>query len=168
MKQFRHFLLLALLASTIISCKKDEDPAPATKADMLAAHNWRIEAITVSPPIAFENEDGSTTVVSNLYSQFFGVCVQDDIYSFKKNNQYTVEDAGTSCGGDKIRFAGSWIISSDETAIFLTGGGLTTYLTGDSENWTITELTDSTLKATLIISGETTDYTVTYTFSAIQ
>ncbi|MDJ1484412.1 hypothetical protein QNI16_28195 [Cytophagaceae bacterium YF14B1] len=168
MRQFRQLFLLAILALTVFACSKDDDPAPKTKADVLAAHSWRITGLTVNPPLPFENDDETTTAISDLYNQYFGACVRDDIFNFRSDGTYTVEDVGTSCNGDKIRTYGSWIMSSDETAVVLTGGGLVSYLTQDVENWNITALNDDTLTATTMIYTESTAYTVTYTFTVVK
>lgn len=168
MKNLQRLLLLTFLASVAFSCNREEDPAPRTKTDILTAKSWRIESLTVTPPLPFENDDETITAISDLYNQVFGACLRDDIISFRKDGQrYTVEDMGTSCGGDKIRGFGTWVFSSDESAILLTGGAFVSLLTGSAESWNVTELTDTSLVVTTIIAGERTNYTATYRFTAL-
>ncbi|MDJ1472087.1 hypothetical protein [Xanthocytophaga flava] len=168
MRQFRQLFLLAILALTVFACSKDDDPKPQTNADLLVAHSWRLTALSSDKPIPFVDEDDTTVItpISDLYNQYFPPCMRDDVFSFTSDGKYTIDDVGTSCGGDKISVFGTWFMSGDKDALVLTGGGYISYFTQNIENWTITELNSTSFKATTYLSSSTTAYTITYTFTA--
>lgn len=160
MKRFRLTLLMIAFLGVFSACNKDDDAAPATKADILAGKTWKRSASTISP--AFQLQNGE--VVSDLYT-FFGSCYQDDFVRFTRNpNTYIQEEGPTTCDptDPQVTDTGSWLLNSDETTLVLSS------TTGRQSSYKLEELTATTLKYSFAtrFQGSNQVYTFTETYTA--
>ncbi|MDJ1495083.1 hypothetical protein QNI19_19245 [Cytophagaceae bacterium DM2B3-1] len=175
MRQFRQLFLLAILALTVFACNKDDDPSPSTKADLLASKKWKIQSLTINNPLVLDTVNGQPVAPTDWYNSILGDCEKDDIISFRNdgNKVYTAEDVGTHCPGSTTAIwqIGSWVLSSDETEIYLSNGFIASYYIGYfygisvSETWKITKLDNSKLEVTFPIGD---GRAFTYTFIAVE
>jgi len=174
MKTLRPVLLLLVLAFVLNACKKDKDPAPPTKTDLLTAKTWKLTAWTVDQPIQLDSAGTSVipTDIYNYLSQRQGNCVLDNTIKFNKDKSYTVEQGATKCDPiqDQVYASGTWLFSSDENTVALTitspvdTDKLTDFdvLRLQATNYSIVELTATTFKYTYSLGS----YTFTETLTA--
>jgi hypothetical protein len=134
-------LILSILALTLIlifACKKDEE---LTKTDLLCSQPWILTSSTFSPPYPIEDFGA----IADYYA-ILAPCRKDDIWSFKKNGDYTLEDGVSKCDplDPTVLDFGTWIFNSDET-VLTTNNGI--YFT----EYSILELTKQTLQVRTMI-----------------
>ncbi len=150
---------LLALSLTFTSCKKDkkEDPAPVakTKTELITGKNWKVTAATIDPAIDLF---GTGTPTTNLYAQLED-CNKDDLIRFDTPNAYKEDEGGTKCDAtDPQTITGTWVFSADETKV------TTNTASGGSTTFNITELTETTLKGTVVENfGGPVNYTLTIT-----
>ncbi|MCU0352262.1 MAG: hypothetical protein MUD08_00765 [Cytophagales bacterium] len=173
MKQLRHLFLLTVLAVAAFSCNRDDDdPAPQVDPKVrLLARTWRTTAWTINPPLPQQNG----TPITNVYAAV-PACLQDDIYIFQTDFSYSIEEGATKCNPQidpQVFVKGTWSFSLDQGTLVLTNNPLEldNPLRGLA-NWTIQELTETTLRVTypFITTDDdgriTGTYTLTRTFTA--
>lgn len=138
MKRFVVFITACLLVS-FYSCKKDDDP---TNTELLCSQPWMLSASTFDPPFHITDFGAITD-----YYAILAPCRKDDIWSFKTNGDYTIEDGASKCNplDPTVLEFGSWVFNTDETVI-------TTSTTYYYTEYTILELSSQTLqvRSTLI------------------
>ncbi len=141
MKHLQRVVLLIVLTALTFACKKDDDPTPLTRADMLMGKKWRITSLTLNTPIVGDTlgrlRYPTNPSPTDWYNNGIASCEKDDIISFKSGNLYALEDVGTTVCGPQIWTTGTWILSADETSIQLGSGAFVGYYTGFIENWVI-------------------------------
>ena len=108
--------ILALTLVLIFACKKDEE---LTKTDLLCAQPWILTSSTFSPPYPIEG----IGAIADYYA-YLSPCRKDDIWSFKKNGDYTREDGVSKCNATDptVYDFGTWIFNSDETVLTTNNG----------------------------------------------
>jgi hypothetical protein len=119
------------------SCKKDEaDPLPVlSKTDMLTNGPWQLTA-------AVSDEDGNGTYEIDDYV-YFPECARDNRYTFQTNLLLELNEGATKCDpADEQTDFIDWNFANNETSLVI-----------DNESFTITELTNSTLKIKQIYTG---------------
>jgi hypothetical protein len=158
----KNYLLLLAVAATVgfTSCGKDDDETtPAkSKTELISSGGWKLASLTISPAIDL-NGDG--TPDSDL-TPFVSACNKDDVTNFKSDKTYTMDEGASKCNAadPQVFENGTWSFSSDESKITLTPTG-----SPDSDTYTITELTESTLKYTETQSDSSGNYTFTATWT---
>jgi VCBS repeat-containing protein len=169
MKNFRLLFLLLVLVTAFVSCKKDKDPAPPTKTDLLTAKTWKISTSTVNPAVDYGvvNQAGDTVVftvtdILDFYTKVGATCNNDNTIKFNKTpNSYTREDGATRCSPNvSVLETGTWTFNSDETVLALSVPGYA------PDNYTITTLDATSLVLTQTItsqSGRVYTFVETYT-----
>ena len=155
MKRLLLYLLVATAGIASTGCKKDTvtaTPAP-TKTELLTNKNWVLTAETVSPGI---NAGG--TVITDLYGQM-PACSKDDFIRFETPNVYKEDEGATKCSSTSPQTTtGTWVFNADQTIITTTSQGST------PQSLNVVELTDSTLKITVVVANNGVNYTITATF----
>lgn len=161
MKKLTLILMVAALAFAT-SCKKDEDsnsPAPTSsksKTEKLTARAWKVTARTISPAI---NVNG--TMVTDLHA-LDDECDKDDLYKFKIDKTFTLEEGATKCdpADPQIYGTGTWAFNADETQLILTYAGIGTSTSN------ILEVTETTAKLSQVETSNGVQYTTTTTYTA--
>lgn len=176
MKNLRLLVLLLVLVTAFVSCKKDKDPAPPTKTELLTAKPWKIMTLTVSPQlpdsIFIKGGTGFVQDLLGFYATHNLACFNDNIRTFKTNNSFTFTQGATKCDTSGEQYAsGTWSFSTDENSLALTFTGNTSGKdaafdwsfppSGNISNYTITTLTSTSLVYTYALG----QYTFTETLS---
>jgi hypothetical protein len=180
MNNFRLSFLLLVLITTFASCKKDNDPAPPTKTELLTAKPWKLTAFSVSPAlpdsIFIEDGTGSFSDILGFYSSKGVGCFNDNQRIFTKPKSFSYNQGATKCDASgAIDYAsGNWALSLDEKSLFLTFTNVPTSTNindiifdwsipngGNVVEFTVTELTATSLKYTYAIG----QFTFTETLS---
>ena len=117
------FTVLLVLAS----CKKDDNPAPKTKTDLIATATWKFSAATV----------GGSDV-----SAFLQACQKDNILTFAAAGSGTVDEGPVKCNmSDPQTNPFTWSFASSETILNVSA----TLFTGGSSVFTIVSLSATQL-----------------------
>jgi hypothetical protein len=74
----KKLILLTLIITVIISCKKSKDDAPACTTDIASI-------------------SGSYKIIAYMHSVFPDSCDRDNIYKFTSNGSYQIMDIGLVC-----------------------------------------------------------------------
>jgi hypothetical protein len=158
-KQITLCLIFSILLF-VVSCKKDSEPTPQTRAEMLTSSPWKWVAGTVTP--AYDIFGDGKPINGDYFSKA-PKCWQDDIYTFTSANKFTHDEGATKCDASdpQIYSQGTWAFETSESVIRIK----TTSNPSDDSIWTINELTSTSLKVveTYTESGKT--YTFGYSFS---
>lgn len=149
MKKISTLLLALTMAFTISSCSNDDDDnsTPAnnnpgnnspTKTEILTGRTWKITGATI---------DGQ---------DIFGIfddCDKDNIYQWKTNGDYVVDEGATKCdpSDPQIETQSTWKFTDNETKIEY-----------DGDSYTIKELTVTKL----VLEGMVQNQPATSTFEA--
>ena len=115
---------------------------------------WKVTAFTVNPPIDFFG-----TQISDVYnSVFFPNCAKDDLYIFKSDKSYEINEGPSKCDDSdpQIQEVGTWGFSTNETLLLLTPTG------GTTEETAFESLTSS--KIVIVFSELDSLTAVLYTF----
>ena len=149
-------MLMGIATTLFNGCKKEDKapevvtPAP-TKTELLTGKNWRMTALTVNPGI-----DVSGTIITDWYSQLQS-CEQDDLVKFNTNGSYTDDEGVTKCNSsDPQTSTGTWVFNTNQTIITQDG----------TDSYTITELTSTTLKMSIVINEDNGSGPLNYTYAA--
>ncbi|MDH5603823.1 MAG: hypothetical protein OEY51_07785 [Cyclobacteriaceae bacterium] len=134
---FTLLLLLTSIASLFFTGCSKKDPEP-TRTELLTSATWAFSGVTVTG-----------TAMDGLYTTAYSNAYAGSELSFNTNNT-------TSWIVLTIPLAGEWIWSADETVIQYTQSGIT-------QEWTVIELTSTTLK--ISFTDSTINGTTTYTFT---
>lgn len=107
-------VLLLVFSVLLVSCDKDNDPAPKTKTQLLVQSNWKLKSATA-------NGGDVTNVIQ--------ACQRDNLLSFSVSGTGNVNEGATKCNGtDPNDIPFTWTFASGETIInvstplFLNGG----------------------------------------------
>src|SRR5687768_14488214 len=151
-----YLLLLAVAASvSLSSCGNDDDEVVKSKTELLTSSGWKTTALTINPGFDFNGDGVNETDL--MAGQ--DACNTDDITVYKTDKTYTEEEGATKCDptDQQVYGNGTWTFNGDETVLSTTAAGSGNTAT----NYTITELTESTLKLTTIFTDSaSTNYTV--------
>ncbi len=148
-------ILLFLTIVNVIgftSCKKDE---VLTKTELLCRDSWILSASVINPAYFFE-EIGAITD----YYAILPACAKDDLWIFKENGNFTLENGATKCDPSYPTFLayGTWAFNSDETVIITDWGS---YMV----EYDVLELSKEILKIESIIYDSLNNYTWTETYT---
>jgi hypothetical protein len=120
----KKLLLFLSISFFIVSCDKDDDPAPKTKTQLLAQDTWKFSAATVGGADA---------------SPFLQTCQKDNVMTFNAAGTGNINEGATKCNApDPQDNPFTWTWQNNETmlqasAVFFTGGSNTFTLVGLSE-----------------------------------
>lgn len=154
MKKLIIFLTIINIIS-LSSCKKDED---LTQTQLLCRASWILSASVINPAYFFEDVGAITD-----YYAVLPTCIRDDLWIFKENESYSLEEGATRCdpSDPKIFDHGTWASSLDFTTIVLTSN-----MYYNSVEYDILELTEQTLTIERIIYDTLSNiFTWTQTFT---
>jgi len=141
-------ILFALAAGlTFTSCSKDDDTAPQTKTEMLTGKNWKVTAQTTSV-------NGGTP--SDTYATE-RACTKDDFETYATDGNVTFDEGPTKCASNEPQTqSGTWAFVENDSKLKVTRNN-------NPVEYTITELTASSMELTttqtFTVSGQTTTYT---------
>lgn len=154
-------LIILAMSMTVVfsSCKKDKDEVPKSKTDLLTISKWKMTARTVTPEVPFYDDEGNSLGMTNdLFAQMYA-CEKDNSYKFNKDFTIIIDEEAVKCMDSRPQtHTGSWSFKSNES-------GITVSAYGDHDDYTIAELTETTLKLQYTYSGDSKTYTVTQTYS---
>ena len=151
MKKIKFIIALAAMALTWTSCTKDEDKVePKTKTELITAHTWKLNALTVNPAY-----NGFTDIFANE------PCFQDNSESYSSNGSFVQNEGTNVCNSYSPTNTGTWSFNSTETIL------QTDYDNSlPNSSYNILELSDIALKYSGIYTIDGEDYTLTFTFTA--
>ncbi|WP_303310120.1 lipocalin family protein [Hymenobacter sp. BT730] len=154
MKTNLKFIAAALLLA-VTACDKDKDssPSPSVTENQLVEKNWQMSAMTISP--ALESEVGP---ISDLYA-WMPSCSKDDFIRFEKNGSFRGDEGGSKCDEEdpQTTSTGTWTLTDGNKK-------LTTVENGESQTFTVDNLSKEELKLSLQETEEGVTYTVVTTF----
>jgi hypothetical protein len=149
--QIRTFFIMLLsgliLAGT--SCSKDEDEK--TNKDLLVGKDWKMTALTINPAV---------NSMTDFYA-FLPACTKDDLTKFNSDGTVNFDEGASKCdSGDPQTTYGTWSFNADQTVLSVTADGLT-------EAYTISELTETSLKFSYTMVDDLGEGEKTYTLAVI-
>ncbi len=146
--QFAALVLVITGATTILSCKKDNDAK--TKTELLTTGTWKYTASSINPAYDYYS-DG--ILATNIFS-IMKPCEKDDFETYKTNGEWEYNEGPTKCDPSYPQsFSEPWSFTANETKLLL----------GGVEN-TILELTATTLKLRFIFEDAGVFYTAEDTY----
>jgi len=125
---------IVLLAALACSNKKDPQPAPKSRTELLTAHAWKYVSQTDSlgKDIPFED------------------CEKDDLITFKSDYSFEINDGTDTCSGGEINNReNTWALQDNDTKLYLNRPNVTlsivsldenTFVVRDDEEKVITKL----------------------------
>jgi hypothetical protein len=150
------FLIAAIVISTSVSCKKDDD-GPKSNTETISGKKFKVTAMTIDPAV----EVGGNTI-TDLFS-FMPDCSKDDYMVMNSDGTATFDEGATKCEPDDPQTeSGTWAFLDNETKLSVT-------YDGDTEVYNIIELTESVLKISFEVvedlgnGEENYTYYITYT-----
>lgn len=149
----KKFIAAVWVVVVMVSCG-DDDPKPKTTEELLqgATRGWVTTSVTISPALSF----GGTSI-TDLFS-ILDACDKDDVVIFTSGTNYSIENP-QKCEASEptIWESGTWTLSADKKTIRFVP-------TGDSPyELQIQELTESTLRGTVVEAINGVNYTLTQT-----
>jgi len=145
--QLAALVLAIAAATTFLACKKDKKDSNTgkTKTELITTGTWKMTAFTTNPA---QDLDSDGDVETNVFD-YLEACFKDDITTFKTNGTAEVNEGATKCDPtDPQTFSISWSFTANETKLVV-----------DGEEFTLTELTATTIK----IKDTYVDAGITYT-----
>ncbi|MEO6683745.1 MAG: lipocalin family protein [Ginsengibacter sp.] len=135
MKKTNYLLALAALSLTVFaSCKKDKNkPTLNAKEQLLTAHTWKVESITV-PKITNPEVDSSITKECSLLATL----------SFKADKSFIFDDPNKNCDSTIVTYGkGTWKLTAANDVLTVKG------IAGRADlSWKIKTLNDTKMQAT--------------------
>ena len=149
----KHFLYALVAASSLTACKKDDEPAPKTKQEILADKQWRYSAITASYTLNGKTETDDIYATLKPYDK-------DNFTTYKADKNF-VDDEGPTreSASDPQTRKGTWDLNYEQTKLYLTYDG------SSPEAVEVTQLTDATMVWRFVDDSQRVivTYTITYT-----
>jgi len=155
----KKLFLLALAATALSACKKDSNAMPS-KTELLTTPKWRITAETETVKNA-QTGGSSTTTVFDRYAGMTA-CVRDNFHKFNVDKSWIIDEGASKCLSTAPQSGSStWNFNSDQTKLLVPSPSLP----ATTAEVDIVELTSSTLRLRVDLSGTNTDVVET-TFTA--
>ena len=143
MKKARTIMVIATLF-IFAACKKDKSDSP--RMDFISTGTWKLFGLSAQPGY---DVDGDGYIDNDIY-QFYDVCEKDNVYTFKKNGEYVIDEGASKCDpADPQVYNSHWEFRNGESKIMI-----------DGDLGVIDELTSTTL----VIKGEAMGQTFTFTY----
>lgn len=137
-------LAITLLAATS-SCKKDKPVETLSKTDILTTGQWKMSALTLTPPIDMDGDGTPDTDAFTLMEP----CDRDNFFIFKKGGEMETNEGVSKCDDSHPQVKMStWAFSNNETEITI-----------DGLLCTIQELTSSQLRVKAPVASSIGDMT---------
>lgn len=132
--KIRSFALIATLSLFIISCDKNDTPAPAkTKTELLTTGTWKFSSATANG-----------TDISNQNPPF-EPCKKDNILSFTASGNGNINEGATKCNvADPSDTPFTWNWLNSETTLHIS----TILFTGGSSDFTLESVSATQLVVT--------------------
>ena len=135
MKTLSTYTLAIAMAALTVGCKKDSEPTPPTKTELLTAKKWRVTAASTVTTV------GTNSVTVDEYAGF-PACERDDFRQFLASKVLNFDEGATKCDvNDPQTTSGVWDFNSDQTK--LTFGAPGSSFVGQAD---LAELSATTLK----------------------
>jgi len=131
--------ILALLALSIVACKKSSGDKPKTNTDLIAQGSWKFDKATVNG-----------IDVSSLLD----ACETDNIATFSSSGTGTLDEGATKCdANDPQTTPFTWNFTTNETVLHVS----TVLFTGGSSDFNIVTLNETQLVVSqnVTVSGVT-------------
>ena len=143
MKKISNLIIVSMLC-LFAACKKDK--SASARMNLITTGSWKLFGLTTQPGSDM-NGDG---IIDNDLFLFYEDCEKDNIYTFKRNGEYEVNEGASKCDPSDSQVGTShWQFANSETEIIIAG-----------DKGKIEELTSNTL----VIKGELQGETLTFTF----
>jgi len=152
MKKSNFIYLFVLLAGMVCldACKKKEDPAPSKKELLVGTSSKKWKVTSATDPLGR----------NAIPEAFPRECDRDNLLVFYTDNKLVIEEGAVQCNPPTVA-QGSWRLSTDEKALTINVPG--SVLNGD---FTIIEMTNTTLKGTFPYNYQGTPVTINATLTA--
>ena len=105
-------LLVFIIAGTLLSCKKDSNPAPPTVPPNLTEKLWQLDTILINAPATYDN---LTDEQKYNYNVSLG-------FSKDKAQLTFMKDGSVACSGDWDYGYTSWLLINNNADIKVTRG----------------------------------------------
>ena len=136
MKQLKTIITIGVLIACV-ACKKENKE---NRMDLLTSGSWKMIAFTIDPGYDY---DGDGDIDTDLFA-VTEACVKDDIFSFKRNGAFEVDQGLTKCdANDPQLYTTDWEFTNNERSIVISG-----------EEYDIEELSSTRLKISQHYAGE--------------
>ena len=114
MKYIKSYIIVSLFLIFFVTCKKDED---LSKTELLTMKPWILKSVNVSPAIEIQGQGSFIEIIDYLYYP----CEQDDLYIFKTNSIYSIEEGDSKCDPSSLVTLdmGNWSLNYNETTLTL-------------------------------------------------
>jgi hypothetical protein len=150
-------LSLLLVAFVTFSCKKDDDGKESenaktkTNTELLTNGSWKLSGATISPPI----EVVPGFPISNWYS-FIENCEKDNLIFYRADGSGNDDEGPTKCDPDDPQTDEfTWSFNAAQTVL------TQSYGPDDTEELALIELTETSLKLSLMEEIDGRVYTIT-------
>lgn len=147
-------LLILSLVLLAFGCSKDNDGSPAATKTQLISKTWKQTDILASL---------GAGVQTSVFNTVLTACQQDNLWQFNSNGTYTLSEGPTRCPSSTsdVVATGTWVFQENEKKISFTDA------VNGTQNFTIAELTPTTMKLTGVLTYQGTPANVTVIFTAI-
>lgn len=143
---------LSLMVIAGSSCNKDNDEPAKTKTELLTSGAWKLASHLTNPA---QDLDGDGQSDDTDVFATYDACDKDDLTTFSTNGSGLVSEGVLKCDpSDPASYPFTWQWNSNETILSLLG-----------QDFTLLELTGSTLKVSFSYSDSGVTYTETMTFT---
>jgi hypothetical protein len=158
-KTTRVFAIGFLFAAVLVSgaCSKSDSTPAKTKTQLLTTSSWKLTAHTVNPAMDLDGDGQKDD--TDVFALGYEACSKDDTYSFHTDFTGIVDEGPTKCdASDPQSTPVEWLFKNNETVLQIKQDII-------ALDFTIVELTETTLKVTYsqTDSGVTVTQTITYT-----
>lgn len=145
------FLCLAVLA---FSCSKNNGNTPKATKTQLISKTWKQTDILASV---------GPGVQTSVFKTVLTDCQQDNLWQFNSNGTYTLFEGPFRCptSPSDVIATGTWMFTDNETKISFNDA------VNGTQNFTIVELSSTTMKLTGVLTYQGTTANVTVIFTPI-
>jgi hypothetical protein len=157
MYKFKLLVNCLLLAATLTilsssSCKKDDDPVPKTKTELLTLGGWKLVKgeFRTNPSLPWTDGTG-----------ILQPCEKDDVNLYKTDTNYEINEGASKCTASdpQVYEVGKWAFQNNETELKTTETGSPTSII-----WGIEQISETTL---ILTTSENVGGTVYYVRSTM-
>ncbi|UYZ58597.1 hypothetical protein [Hymenobacter latericus] len=148
-----YYSTLLVAGCTFTAC--EDDAELPNKTDLLTGKDWKMTAASVAPGIP----DGNGGTIRDVYARYPS-CRQDDLLRFETPSTLKELSGPSMCTGDVASKTGTWSFSSDQKQLYLVRQGKST-----TDDYSVDELTSSSMRLKTTERSNGVDYTFTYTYA---
>ena len=149
----KKLLVLSLVLLTF-SCSKDSNSSPMATKTQLISKTWKQTDILASL---------GAGVQTSVFNTLLTTCQQDNLWQFNSNGTYTLFEGPSRCptSTSDVVTTGTWTFQENEKKISFTDA------VNGTQNFTILELTSTTMKLTGVLTYQGPPANVTVIFTAV-